>query len=196
MACIWLPTEPRETMMQVGSSTDLSAQLQALENAALGKYQSNQNFSFLLQQSDPTNQGGDASSSGAASDGGSDTGDTPASSASSTNTAGAANGYQLSGSFQAGEVYEVGTFGSNGQVIPLPQQEVQNELNALATARQAAYSDALQNFMTLSQASGQIGGGTFSDDMKFTADNGMVGGNFDTSFSLKPVGGGVPPANS
>jgi len=102
--------------MRVGSSTDLSAQLQALENAALGAYQPNQEFSFILQQagqSDPS--GGSAAASGPA------TGDT---------------------------------------------------------------------------ASTGTGDGTLTDHESFTADNGLVAGNFDTTFTLKPVGGGVPPASS
>ncbi|HMA50588.1 MAG TPA: hypothetical protein VKP60_12595 [Magnetospirillaceae bacterium] len=169
--------------MKIGSTNDLSSQLQALENAALGQYQSSQNFNFLLQQ---TGQTGQADSSSASS----------SSSSSTSSQSSSASGYQLAGSFTGGSIYAVGTFGANGQLNYFSPQQIQSEQNAIATVRQSSYADALQNFMTLSQAGGQIGGGSYNDQVSFTADNGLVGGNFDTSLTLKPVGGGVPGAAS
>ncbi|GEM_PF-5703373 len=170
--------------MQVGSSTSLAQQLQALENAAQGQYQSSSNFSFLLQA---TGQ------SGQSSDSGSSTPSSSSSSSSSSSTTSSSSGgdLQLTGSFTGGALYAVGTgFGSN--FVPFSQQQIQGELNTINTARQNAYSSALQNFMTLSQASGQITDTTMTDQVSFTGDNGLVGGNFDTSLSLKRVGGGIP----
>ena len=175
--------------MKVGSTNDLSSQLQALENAALGQYQSSQNFNFLLQQAGQTDQagGGSASSSSSSTSSGSST---------SSQSSSSSGGYELSGSFTGSSLYAVGTFGADGQLNYFSPQQIQSEQNAIATVRQSSYADALQNFMTLSQAGGQIGGGSYNDQVSFTADNGLVGGNFDTSLTLKPVGGGVPPASS
>lgn len=169
--------------MQIGSSNSLSAQLKALENAALGQYQSNQDFSLLVQQAG----GGTSADQSSSTDSSADSSSSTDSSSSSSSS----GGYQLSGTFSGSSVIAVGTM-SNGQLVPFSQAQIQSEEAAVATARQNAYANALQNFMTLSEAGGQLGTTTFTDKEQFTADNGLVGGNFDTSLSLKPVGGGVP----
>lgn len=175
--------------MKVGSTNDLSSQLQALETAALGQYQSNQGFNFLLQQANQTDgSGGSSSSSGKS-------GSSSSSSSSTSQTSGS-SGYQLSGSFTGDALIAVGTMSANGQMTPFSQQQVQSEESAVASARKSAYANALQNFMTLSQASGQMSGGTFTDQQSYVSANGMVSANFDTSLTLKPVGGGVPAAAS
>ena len=69
--------------------------------------------------------------------------------------------------------------GSSGSAAPGAGQQSKSEGQAVAKAGRNAYADALQNFLTLSQASGQLAGG-------------MVSANFDTSLTLKPAGGGVP----
>lgn len=183
--------------MQVGSSTSSASQLQALENAALGAYQSNQDFSFLLQATQSGQVTGSETTDGSSGSSGS----TSSFSSSGSSTSGSSSassssdgGWQLSGSITGGEVYAVGTM-TGGVLQPFSQQQIQGELNAIDKVRQTAYADSLQNFMTLSEAGGQMGGGTYSDHVEFTADNGLVGGNFDTSFSLKPVGGAVPPTS-
>ena len=85
----------------------------------------------------------------------------------------------------------VGTMNADGTMTPFSQAQVQSEEDLANNARQTAYGNALQNFMALNQAAGgQIN--SFTDQESFTADNGLVGGNYDTSLSLKPVGGGVP----
>lgn len=179
--------------MQVGSTSSLSSQLQALENAALGQYQSTQNFNFLLTQA---NQTDDSSSSSDSASSGGGSSSSSSDSASQSSASSSAGGYQLSGSFTGASVYAVGTFGTDGQLNYFSPQQIQSEQDAIATVRQSSYADALQNFMTLSQAGGQIGSGTYNDQVSFTADNGLVGGNFDTSLTLKPVGGGVPSSSS
>jgi len=174
--------------MQVGSGSSgssLSSQLQALENAALGQYQSSGNFNFLLQQANQTDD-----SSGSTSTSSSSSSSTSSSSSSSNSN----GGYQLSGSFVGSSLIAVGTMGPNGQMTPFSQAQVQSEESLANNARQTAYGNALQNFMALSKAGGQLD--SFSDQESFTADNGLVSGNFDTSLSLKPVGGGVPGATS
>ncbi len=159
--------------MQVGSTgSSLQSQLRALENAALGQYQAGQNFSLLLQT------GGNSSTS----------------SSSSSSSSSSGSGFQMSGSFTGGSLIAVGTMGANGQMTPFSQQQVQSEEDVANNARQSAYGSALQNFMTLSQAGGQID--SFNDQESFTADNGLVSGNYDTSLTLKPVGGGVPSSTS
>ena len=166
--------------MQVGSSgSSLQSQLEALENAARGQYQAGQDFSLLLQT------GGNSSTSSSSS-----------SSSSSTSNSGTSSsgpsGYQLSGSFTGASVIAVGTMNPDGTMTPFSQAQVQSEENLANNARQTAYGNALQNFMALSQAGGQID--SFTDRESFTADNGLVGGNYETSLTLKPVGGGVPTA--
>ncbi len=173
--------------MQVGSSSTLTSQMQTLENAALGKYQDSQDFSFLLQ----TDQSGNLDSSSGSSDSGSSGSSSSGSTDTGTDTS---TGYQMSGSFTGGSIYAVGTMNANGQMTPFSQQQIQSEQDAIQTQRKAAYSDALQNFMTLSQASGQLANTTMNDQVQFTGDNGLIGGSFDTSLSLKTVGGSVPSA--
>lgn len=159
--------------MQVGSSSDLAKQLQALQNAALGQYQSNSDFSLLLQTggSDSGANAGPASGSGGA----------------SNSTSASDGNWQLSGNFTGGAVYAVGTFGANGQLNRFSQQQVQSELDAIQQQRKASYSDALQNFMTLSQASGQLADTTMTTQTQFTGDNGLIGGSYQTSLSLNQV---------
>jgi hypothetical protein len=169
--------------MQVGSSgSSLQSQLQALENAALGQYQAGQDFSLLLQT------GGNSSSNSSTSS--SSSGGTSTSSSSSTSSD--TSGYQLSGSFTGASVIAVGTMNPDGTMTPFSQAQVQSEEDLANNARKAAYGNALQNFMALSQAGGQID--SFTDRESFTADNGLVGGNYETSLTLKSVGGGVPSA--
>lgn len=166
--------------MQVGSSTTISAQLQGLENAAVGKYQGGQDFSFLLQMVN----GSVSDASGSSSSNSSGSGSTGTSSPSAGSTA--SNGYLMSGSFQAETLVAVGTMTPGGQMTPFSQQQVQSEEAAVNTGGKAAYSNALQNFLTLSQAGGQMGAASLSDHKQFVADNGLIAGSFDTSFSLKP----------
>jgi hypothetical protein len=162
--------------MQVSSSTSPSAQLQALENAAAGKYQTGQDFSFLLQLANGTMSDASNSSVGGSSSSG------------SSNTVSSSSGnYLMSGSFQQGSLVAVGTMTSGGQMVPFSQQQVQSEKAAVNNAGQTAYSDALQNFLMLSQAGGQMGTTSLSDQEQFTADNGQISGFFNTSFSLKPA---------
>jgi hypothetical protein len=79
----------------------------------------------------------------------------------------------------------------DGTMTPFSQAQVQSEEDLASNARQSAYGNALQNFLALNQASGgQID--SVSDQESFTADNGLVSGSYDTSLTLKPVGGGVP----
>jgi hypothetical protein len=89
-------------------------------------------------------------------------------------------------------VIAVGTMNPDGTMTPFSQAQVQSEEDLANNARKAAYGNALQNFMALSQAGGQID--SFTDRESFTADNGLVGGNYETSLTLKAVGGGVPSA--
>ena len=172
--------------MQVGSSNSSAAsQLQVLEQAALGQYQANQDFNLLLQSA--------GSGSGTASSSTSSGSDSSSSSSSTSSPSNSNGDWQLSGSFTGGGVYAVGTgFGSS--FVPFSQQQIQSEQDAIQTQRKASYSDALQNFMTLSQASGQLANSTMSDQVKFTGDNGLIGGSFETDLSLKMVGGGAPSA--
>lgn len=160
--------------MQIGSSSDLAKQLQALQNAANGEPQDGSAFSLLMQT------GGSGTSPAISS--GSDSGSSSSSS----------SGWQLSGSSTTDSLIAVGTMGSDGKMTPFSQQQIQSEEQAVAKAGKNAYSDALQNFMTLSQASGQLSGGTYTDQQSYVASNGLVSANFDTSLTLKPVGGGIP----
>ena len=158
--------------MQIGSSSDLAKQLQALQNAANGQSQSGSDFSLLMQT------GGSGAS--------------PAISSGSSESSSSSDGWQLSSSSTTDSLIAVGTMGANGQMTPFSQQQIQSEEQAVAKAGKNAYSDALQNFMTLSQASGQLSGGTYTDQQSYVASNGMVAANFDTTLTLKPVGGGIP----
>jgi hypothetical protein len=81
-------------------------------------------------------------------------------------------------------------------MMPFSPQQVQSEETAVNAAGNAAYSNALQNFLMLSQAGGQTGATSLSDHEQFTADNGLIAGSFDTSFSLEPVGGGTSQVSS
>jgi hypothetical protein len=184
--------------MQVGSSgNSLQSQLQALESAALGQYQSSQlgqSFNFLLQTADNGSSSSSSSSTSSSSSSSTSSSSSSSSTASQSSSTGSGSGYQLSGSFTSDSLIAVGTMGPNG-LIPFSQQQVQSEENSVASAGQSAYADALQNFMTLSQASGQQGG-TYTDQQSYTSANGMVSANFDTSLTLKPVGGGVPSSAS
>lgn len=173
--------------MQVGSSGDLASQLQTLENAALGKYQDSQGFNFLLQQADQTDQAGGSSSSSGTSSGSTNQ-------ASSGSSSGSPGGYAFSGSFTGTSLIAVGTFGADGHMIPFSQQQIQSEYAAVANAGKSAYANALQNFMTLSEAGGQLSTGTLTDHESYSSGDGMVSANFDTSLTLKTVGGGVPTA--
>jgi hypothetical protein len=172
--------------MQVGSSTGPSAQLQALENAAAGKYQTGQDFSFLLQLANGTVSDASTAPVSAASSSGSSSGDTTDTGSSNAGSS-SSGSYLMSGSVQQGSLIAVGTMTSSGQMVPFSQQQVQSEEAAANNASQTAYSDSLQNFMTLSQASGQMEATTLSDKEQFTADNGLVSGFIDTNFSLKPA---------
>ncbi len=175
--------------MQVGSSTSSSAQMQALENAAAGKYQSGQDFSFLLQLANGTVSDASNSSASGTSSSGSSSG-SPTNTGSSSAESSSSGSYLMSGSFQQSSLIAVGTMTQDGQgskLVPFSQQQVQSEEAAVNNAGQTAYTDALQNFMTLSQASGQMETTSLSDHMQFTADNGLISGGFNTSFSLKPA---------
>jgi hypothetical protein len=148
--------------MQIGSSSPLPTQLQTLENAALGKYQNGQDFNFVLNGL---------------------TGETSGASGSS------GSGYDLSGAFQAGSLIAVGTM-SNGVLQPFSSQQIQDEESSLAEMRQTAFTDSLQNFLSMAQESsvnGQIGSCSYSDQQEFTGDNGLISASFDTSLSLNPA---------
>jgi len=110
---------------------------------------------------------------------------------SSSSSSSGSSGYQLTGSFTGGSLIAVGTMNPDGTMTPFSRAQVQSEEDLASNARQSAYGNALQNFMALNQASGgQID--SVSDQESFTADNGLVSGNYDASLTLKPVGGGVP----
>jgi hypothetical protein len=164
-----------ESSMQVRSSnSSLASQIQALEKAAFAEYQPNQDFSLLLQT------GGSGSSA-------------TTSSGSSSPTSNSNNNWQMSGSVTGTEVYAVGT-GFGDSFKPFSQEQIQSEQDAIETQRMAAYSDTLQNFLILSQASGQLAGTTMSDHMTFSGDNGLIGGSVDTNLSLSMVSGGARSA--
>jgi hypothetical protein len=153
--------------MQVNSSTGLSAQLQALETAALKQQQ--------------------AASSGFAVP-------TPQTAGSSATTINATSGgQQLNSSFQMSSLVAVGTVGANGQVQLFSQDQIDGEYAAVAKMGQTAYANALQNFMTLSQqadTTGQPATSSYTDQASFVGDNGLISANFDSSFTLGPAGGG------
>lgn len=152
--------------MQVGSSTALLAQLQALEKAALGQYQGGQDFNFAVAQTDCA-----AGSGGSAADSGS----------------------QLSGSFKSSSLIAVGSMTPDGQMVPFPAKQIQSEENAASAMGQTAFADSLQNFLLLAQTSdptGQIGSSSYSDHQQFVGDNGLVSATFDSSFSLGPATAG------
>ncbi len=159
--------------MQVGSSTTLATQLQALGNAAAGKFQAGQDFSFLLEMENGTVSDARGSSPGAPTD-------------IDSASVGASQGYGLSmsGSFKSESLVAVGTMGTGGHMTPFSSQQVQGEEAALGLAGKSAYANALQNFLALSQAGGQIGGTTLNDKEQFVADNGLISGTFNTSLSL------------
>ncbi len=155
--------------MQVGSARSLQAQLQSLENAALGQYQGGQPFSFALDQATQA-----AGGSTGASDSTGSTGTSPAG---------------LSGRFSGGYLYAVGTMGPDGQMVPYSAQQVQSEIAAAQNVQKTAYGDSLQNFLALAQAAdpaGQIGAASYSDQQNFVGDNGNISVQTDTSFALKP----------
>jgi hypothetical protein len=157
--------------MQVTSSSNLAAQLGTLENAARSKYQDRHDFSFVLDQalqSSPSINNSTASQPG------------PSKSSST-------NGWELSANVSSAELIAVGRIEPDGTVVPYSQQQIQSEQDTVDSARRAAYDNALHNFLALSQAGGQLGAGTLTDHEQFTTANGLVSGQFDTSFSLKAV---------
>lgn len=152
--------------MQVNPSTSLSSQLQVLENAALGQYQGGSSFANMLQQITD-------------------------SSSSTTNVNVKSGGDQLTGTFQTGALIAVGTVGANGQTQLYPEQQIEQEYAAVDQMGQTTYSNALQNFLTLSQQansaspSGQAAGtSTYTDQASFVGDNGMISTVFDTNLTL------------
>ncbi len=164
--------------MQVGSSSSsLSAQLQALQSAALGQYQAGSDFDFMVGQAGDASSGDDSSSAT-----GSATGAAAGSTPGATPGAG-----QLSGSFQSSSLYAVGTMGSNGVMQMFSPQQIQSEQDDLSKMRQSAYSDSLSNFMTLAQEGGQMGGSSYTDQQSFTGDNGMISASFSSQFALGPT---------
>jgi hypothetical protein len=157
--------------VQVTSSSSLAAQLGTLENTAKSKYRDSHDFSFVLDQalqSSPSINNWTAPQAGP-------------SKLSST------NGWELSASASSAELIAVGRIEPDGTVVPYSQQQIQSEQDAVDSARRAAYDNALHSFLTLSQAGGQLGAGTLTDHEQFTTANGLVSGQFDTSFSLKAV---------
>ena len=176
-------------MVQVNSSNSLSAQqLQALENTALGQYQSQTgtDFSKLMKQVDDVAQEGDQAP------------DATTQIGTATTISAKEGNSQLTGSFSVDALVAVGTFGANGKVNLFPEQQINAEYSALANASQASFSDSLQNFLTLSQQAspaGASGPSTFSDQEQFSIDGGLVSGNFDTSLSLKSAGGSMPTSS-
>jgi hypothetical protein len=152
--------------MQVGSSTSLSAQLQALESAAQTQYQDGGDFDFMVGQASGSGSVGSSSSS-------------------SSSSGAAGSDGQLSGSFQSSSIMAVGTVGANGVVSLFSPQQIQDEQHDLAKMRQSAFSDSLSNFMTLAQAGGQMGTSSYTDQQSFTGDNGAISANFSSQFSLQ-----------
>jgi hypothetical protein len=131
-------------VMQIGASAGFSAQWQTLENAAKGNYQDSQDFDAVLQMmNDSTSTAGSGSSGG-------DSINTGASSAGST-----ASGDQNSGKLQMRALVAVGTRSSDGQMTPYSTQQLQSEKAEMNKEGASVYADALQNFMTFSQANGQ-----------------------------------------
>jgi hypothetical protein len=156
----------RERLVQINSSTNLSSQLQVLENSALGQYQGGPSFADMLQQ-------------------------TSGSSSSTTNVNIKSGGDQLTGTFQTGALIAVGTVGANGQTQLYPQQQIDQEYAAVDRMGQTTYSNALQNFLTLSQQadaaspSGHAAGtSTYTDRASFVGDNGMISTVFNTNLTL------------
>ncbi|MEJ0066222.1 MAG: hypothetical protein WDM85_13070 [Caulobacteraceae bacterium] len=157
--------------MQVGSSTTLSQELQALGSAALDQYQGGGDFSFTVG----------------------DTGDSSA----GAGAAGAAN--LLSGTFKPESLVAVGTMTPDGQLVPFSAAQVQSEENMVANMSHISYADSLQNFLALAQAgsaNGQAGASSYSDQQQFVGDNGLVSANFDTSFSLNLADGAEQTSSS
>jgi hypothetical protein len=165
--------------MQVGSSTSPSAQLQILENAAQGKYQDNQDFNALLQM-----MSGNASAAPNTPSGGMPAG---------ANTSGAkseTSGGQTTGELQIRGLVAVGTRSPDGQVTPYSTQKLQSEKAQLTEEGATAYADALQNFMTLSQANGQVATvASMNDRSQFTTSLGS--GVVYDSFALTPAQAGM-----
>lgn len=165
--------------MQVGSSSSsLAAQLQALESAAQGQYQSGGDFDFMVNQA----TAGQATAGQAS---GGQGGDASSSSANGTATA-AGSGQQLSGAFQATSLIAVGTVGPNGTMQTFSPQQIQSEQADVAKMSQTAYSNSLQNFMALAQASGQMGGASYTDQQSFMSGDGDISASFTSQFSLQP----------
>lgn len=153
--------------MQVNSSTSLSSQLQALENAALGQYQGGPSFADALQQT------------------------APSSSSTTTNIDVKSDGDQLTGTFQTGALIAVGTMGANGQIQLFSQQQIEQEYATADQMEKTSYSNAMQNFLTLSQEadsaspSGQAAGtSTYTDQARFVGDNGLISTGYNANFTL------------
>jgi hypothetical protein len=159
--------------MQVGSSSSLAAQLQALESAAQAQYQAGSDFDFMVGQAGAASSGPAGGAAGASS------GDPTAGA-----TTGAAGAGQLSGSFQSTSLIAVGTVGANGAVQMFSPQQIQGEEDDVAKMRQSAFTDSLQNFMTLAQEGGQMGASSYTDQSSFTGDNGLISASFNSQFSL------------
>ena len=80
---------------------------------------------------------------------------------------------------------------SIGQIQLFPQQQIEQEYAAVDQMDQTAYSNALQNFLTLSQQAdsaspgGQTAGSsTYTDQARFVGDNGLISTGFNANFTL------------
>jgi hypothetical protein len=150
--------------MQVGSAPGTSAALSALQTSAQDQYQDGSDFSFALTQA-MAGQGGATSPT-----------------------------LTLAGDFQSSSVYAVGTVGADGQVNLFSQEQIQQEQGALANARKLAYANALQNFLTLAQAtsptSEPLQASSLTDEQQFVGDNGLISASFTSQLSLQPGSGG------
>lgn len=158
--------------MQVNSSAGLSAQLQALENAALSQYGNGPSFAQAAQQA----AGGST---------------TPAGGSSTTTVNATSGGQTLTGSFRATSLVAVGTLGPDGQMQLFPQSQIDSEYASVAQMAKSAYANSLQNFLSLSQQADPTGQGaasSYSDQAHFIGDNGLISTGYDANYALNPSG--------
>ena len=84
-----------------------------------------------------------------------------------------------------------GSTGSSGVADTATSGDSSSGSSSGKTGKSGSYGDALQNFMALSQASGQL---TDASQQQYAAASAMASANFDTGLTMRPVGGGIPAA--
>jgi hypothetical protein len=160
--------------MRVNSSAGLSAQLQALENAALSQYANGPSFAQAAGQV----AGASATQQ--------------AEGASNTTVNATSGGQTLTGSFRAFSLVAVGTLGPDGQMQLFPQSQIDSEYASVNQMAQTAYANSLQNFLSLSQQAdptGQVAASSYSDQAHFIGDNGLISTGYDANYALNPSAG-------